>query len=228
MSAAVLSRVSGALLILGGALGVAVPLAHPSHGPAYYTDHMTAPVHLLLLAAVLLVSLGLPGVVAVQPARWQRWAAAGATLVFVGEWLLDGTHAIVDGAVLPALVQQGVIGAAHGATRGVGLAQALAAGPLGTLVNVGVPIMIAGCLVTGIILLRAGTLSRIAAVLLAGCWILVPVSFVVPAVRGPDVALPYVAFAALGIALLRPRAARAPHAREAPPATPLAGLATAD
>jgi len=228
MSASVLSRVSGALLILGGALGVAVPAAHPSHGPAYYTDHRTAPVHLLLFGAVLLVSLGLPGLVAAQPARWRPWAAAGATLVFVGEWLLDGTHAIVDGAVLPALVQQGVVGAAHGATRGVGLAQALAAGPLGTLVDVGVPIMIAGCLALGIILLRAGALSRVAAALLAGCWILVPVSFVVPAVRGLDVALPYVAFAALGIALLRPRGARAVHAREASTAAPLAGLATAD
>lgn len=207
-------RLSGALLLAAGILGVAVPALHPSHGPAYYSDAMTAPVHLLLLAAVLLSSLALPGVVLALGERWRPWAAASAALVFVGNWLLDGTHGIVDGAVLPALVQHGAVdtahGATHGATRGVGLAETLAAGPLGTLVDVGVPVMILGCITLGIVLARSGAVARWTGVLLALCWVLVPVSFVVPAVRGFDVALPYVAFAALGGSLLlRGGAARA-------------------
>src|SRR3990170_1490320 len=101
---------------------------------------MPSPFSTPLSGAVLLVSLGLPGLVAAQPERLRPWAAVGAALVFVGEWLLDGTHGIVDGAVLPALVQHGA-GGAHAA----GLAQALAAGPLGALTDVGVPVIIGGC-----------------------------------------------------------------------------------
>jgi hypothetical protein len=228
MPASILTRVSGLLLVLGGALGVAVPAAHPNHGPAYYTDHRTAPVHLLLLGAVLLVSLGLPGLVAAQPTRWRPWAAASAALVFVGEWLLDGTHGIVDGAVVPALVQHGAVGAVHGATRGAGLAEVLAAGPLGTLVDVGVPVMIVGCIALGVALARGGAVPRWTAALLACCWVLVPVSFVVPAVRGLDVALPYVAFLALGGALLRPMRAGAADARHARAGGALARLATSE
>jgi hypothetical protein len=207
-----LARLSGALLLAGGLLGAAVPAAHPAHGPAYYTDPMTAPVHLLLFGAVLLVSLGLPGLVAAQPERLRPWAAAGAALLFVGEWLLDGTHGLVDGAVLPALVQHGQ-GGAHGGA----LPQALQAGPLGTLVDVGVPVIIAGCLALGVALARGGVVPRWTAVLLALCWVLVPVAFVLPAIAGLDVALPYVAFAAVGGALLlRGAGARARRGSAAP------------
>ncbi|HZF68854.1 MAG TPA: hypothetical protein VEZ47_12505 [Gemmatirosa sp.] len=228
MHSSVLSRVSGLLLVLGGALGVAVPALHPNHGPAYYTDHRTAPVHLLLLGAVLLVSLGIPGLVAAQGPRWRPWAALSASLVFVGEWLLDGTHGIVDGAVVPALVQHGAVGAVHGATRGAGLADVLAAGPLGTLVDVGVPVMIVGCIALGVVLARGGVVPRWVAVLLACCWVLVPVSFVAPAVRGFDVALPYVAFLALGGALLRPSRVGAADAHGARSVGALARLATSE
>jgi hypothetical protein len=216
MRPSVLARVSGATLLAGGVLGAAVPAAHPAHGPAYYTDPLTAPVHLLLFFAVLLVSLGLPGLVAAQPERLRPWAALSATLVFVGEWLLDGTHGIVDGAVLPALVSHGDVGSAHGATRGIGLAETLGAGPLGTLVDVGVPVMIAGCIALGVVLARGRVVPRWAAALLALCWVLVPVSFFVPAVRGLDVAVPYVAFAALGGALLARGGAVAPARTSAP------------
>ena len=207
MSSLMTTRLSGAALLAAGLLGAAVPVVHPAHGPAYYADPMTAPAHLLLFGAVLLVSLGFPGVVAAQPERLRPWAAAGAALLFVGEWLLDGTHGIVDGAVLPALVQHGADG-----VHDAGLAQALAAGPLGALTDVGVPVIIAGCLTLGAVLARGGVVPRWVALLLAFCWVLAPVSFVVPALRAVGVALPYVAFAALGGALLlRSAGARAPH-----------------
>jgi hypothetical protein len=230
MPAPIATRLAAAALVTGGLLGAAVPAAHPAHGPGYYTDPRTAPVHLLLFVAVLVVSLGLPGLVAAQPGRLRPWAAAGAVLLFVGEWLLDGTHGIVDGAVLPALVQHGAgphavataggaglrdAALAHGAVNHATLAQALAAGPLGTLVDVGVPVIILGCVVLGVVLARGRVVPRTVAALLGLCWVLVPVSFVVPAVRGLDVALPYVAFAAVGGALLvRTRAARTAPAAE--------------
>ncbi len=64
------------------------------------------------------------------------------------------------------------------------------------------PVLIVGCLTLGAALVRGTTVPRWTAVLLAGCGALAPVSFAFPALRGPGVALPYVAFAALGAALL--------------------------
>ena len=197
-----LARLPGALLVLGGALGAAVPVLHPVHDAGYYVHRMTAPSHLLLLLAVLLVSLGLPGLVARQPDGVRPLAALGAAGVFVGEWLLDGTHGIVDGAVMPAL--------AHGSHAGGASPHALAAmidaGPLGTLTGIGVPVMIVGCLVLGGALWRGAAATHVprgAAVLLACCWALFPLRFVLPAVAGVDVMLPYVALAVVGAALLR-------------------------
>ncbi len=216
--------VSGVLLVLGGLLGAAVPVVHPMKVAGYYSHPMTGPSHLLLLAAVLLVSLGLPGLVARQPDARRRWAALGAAGVFVGEWLLDGTHGIVDGAVLPAVVH-----AAHsGNVDPVPLVAAVQHGPLGVLTDLGVPIMILGCLVLGVTLFRgaaATRLPRAAAVLLGGCWVLFPFRFVFPVVAGQDVALPYVALLLVGASLWRASdaargdavAARAvPHAAPSP------------
>ena len=201
-----LARLPGALLVLGGALGAAVPVLHPAHGADYYVHQLTAPSHLLLLVAVLLVSLGLPGLVARHPDRVRPLAALGAAGVFVGEWLLDGTHGVVDGAVMPAL--------AHGSHAGGASPHALAAlidaGPLGTLTGIGVPVMIVGCLVLGAALWRGAAVTRIprwAAVLMACCWALFPLRFVVPTVAGVDVMLPYVALGVIGAALLRDGAA---------------------
>lgn len=213
-------RTSGALLVLGGLLGAAVPVLHPMKVTGYYSHPMTGPSHLLLLAAVLLVSLGLPGLVARQPAAQRPWAAAGAAGVFVGEWLLDGTHGIVDGAVLPAVVH-----AAHaGGADARALVAAAQAGPLAVLAALGVPVMIAGCVALGVALFRGAAATRLprpAAVLLASCWALVPLRFVLPAVAGADVALPYVALLVVGASLWRaPDAAPdASPARAGSPAT---------
>ncbi|WP_284348351.1 hypothetical protein [Roseisolibacter agri] len=194
--------VSGALLVTGGLLGAAVPVVHPMKVTGYYSHPMTGPSHLLLLAAVLLVSLGLPGLVARQPEALRRWAALGAAGVFVGEWLLDGTHGIVDGAVLPAVVH-----AAHaGNVDPVPLVTAVQNGPLGVLTDLGVPVMILGCVTLGVALFRgaaATRLPRAAAVLLAACWALFPLRFVFPVVAGADVALPYVSLLVVGASLWR-------------------------
>lgn len=210
MTSTASARIAGVLLVLGGVLGAAVPLLHPMKDASYYHHPMTGPSHLLLLAAVLLVSLGLPGLVARQSATVRPWAAAAAALVFVGEWLLDGTHGIVDGAVLPALA--GHDATAHLAGDAHRLAAVIDAGPVGTLAGLGVPVMILGCLALGGALWRGAEgsrLRRVAAVLVAVCWTLFPLRFVLPAVAGVDVMLPYVAFGCLGLTLLR-RPAPAP------------------
>jgi hypothetical protein len=74
------------------------------------------------------------------------------------------------------------------------------------LTGIGVPVMIVGCLVLGVALWRSAADTRIprsAAVLLACCWMLFPLRFVLPAVAGVDVMLPYVALGIVGAALLR-------------------------
>jgi hypothetical protein len=212
-------RLSGAILVTGGLVGAGVPVLHPVHGPAYYADPMTATSHLVLLAAVALVSLGLPGLVAAQGGRVRTLAGLGVALVFVAEWLLDGVHSVVDGVVLPALAQdptvramlaQGSAGgaraagdaAAHGSAHAPALGVLLDAGPLGTLAGLGVPVMILGCLVLGAAVWRGGALPRWTGALVALSWALFPLSFVAPQLQGWDVSLPYVAFTALGGAML--------------------------
>src|SRR5215210_3292133 len=102
MSSPFIRRTSGITLLAGGVAGTIVPALHPAHGAGYYLQPMTAASHLLLFCAVLLVSLGLPGLAA--HGGEGRWAAyIGAAAAFVGLWCLDGTHGLIDGSVLPAL-----------------------------------------------------------------------------------------------------------------------------
>jgi hypothetical protein len=93
---------SATLLAAGGVLGALVPALHPGHGPGYYSHPSTASAHLLLFAAVLALSLGLPAL-ARDGAGGRAAGSVGAALYFVGVWCLDGTHGLVDGAVMPAL-----------------------------------------------------------------------------------------------------------------------------
>jgi hypothetical protein len=76
-------------------------------------------------------------------------------------------------------------------------------GPLGTITAIGIPLFAVGSLLLGIALARAGRLPRLAGVAIAGAWVLAPVSFMIPALRAIGVALPYVALAGAGVALLR-------------------------
>jgi len=201
MSSRFIHRTSGGALLAGGVAGTIVPALHSAHGAGYYLHAMTAASHLLLFCAVLLVSLGLPGLVARGGAG--RWAAhIGAAAAFVGLWCLDGTHGLIDGAVLPALAAAHAPFAAALAS-GHASQELLAAGPLGTITTIGIPLFAVGSLLLGITLARAGRLPRLVGWATAGAWVLAPVSFVIPALRGVGVALPYVSLAGAGVALLR-------------------------
>ncbi|HEV2149760.1 MAG TPA: hypothetical protein VGR37_20335 [Longimicrobiaceae bacterium] len=207
-------RASGALLLAGGAAGIMVPVLHPAKDAGYYAHAMTGPSHLLLLAAVVLVSLGLPGACAAQPERVRGLAAAGAALVWVANLVLDGIHGLLDGAVLPVLHHAQ---AATGVDP-VAVATILDAGPLGILFEAAGPVFGVGAVMFGTAIVRGRAMPRAVGLLVATGWLLMPVSFIFPAIRPLAVALPYVAFAALGVALLggvRARAAAAVAVRPA-------------
>jgi hypothetical protein len=190
---------AAALLVVGGALGALVPFVHPGHGPGYYAHPGTATAHLLLFAAVLALSLGLPALVR-DGAGGRPAATIGAALYFVGVWCLDGTHGIVDGAVLPTLaaVQPK---AAPLLAPGVASQAMLAAGPMGLIVDAGIAAFTAGSLLLGLSLARAGRLPRAVGWAIAAAWPFVPLSELVPSVRLAALALPYVALVAAGLAL---------------------------
>ena len=206
--------VPAGLLVAGGALGAAVPFLHPGHGPGYYTNPATATAHLLLFAAVLAVSLGLPAL-ARDGAGPSAGATAGAACYFVGLWCLDGTHGIVDGAVMPALAAHQPEAAALLA-HGHASQDLLASGPMGTIADTGVALFVAGSLLLGVALGRADRLPRAAAWVIALAWAGMPVSMLVPQVLPVALALPYLAIAAAGTAL----ALRGAQSAAALPAVP--------
>jgi len=200
MSFPFIQRGSGVALLAGGVAGAIVPALHPEHGAGYYLNPMTAASHVLLFCAVLVVSLGLPGLAAHGGAS-RRVAYIGAAAMFVGLWCLDGTHGVIDGAVLPALAA-GDATVASVLASGHASQEMLAAGPLGTITGVGIPLFAIGSLMLGITLARAGRLPPLVGLVVAVAWVIAPVSFMIPSLRGVGVALPYVALAGAGIALL--------------------------
>ena len=191
--------IPAALLVVGGALGALVPVLHPGHGPGYYANPATASSHLLLFAAVLAVSLGLPALVR-EGAGQRVGAALGAACYFVGLWCLDGTHGIVDGAVMPALAAHQPKAAALLA-HGHASQDLLAAGPMATIVDAGIGLFAAGSLLLGVALARTGRVPRPVGWALAVAWAGMPVSIFVPDLRLVALALPYLAVAAAGAAL---------------------------
>jgi hypothetical protein len=153
------------------------------------------------------VSLGLPALVATGAAMRTAGRAGGA-LYFVGLWALDGSHGLIDGAVLPALAHR-VPAVHHALQAGHPSQDLLANGPMGLIVGAAIPCFALGSLLLAAALWRARVLPRPVAGLLAVAWALAPVSFVVPSLRAPGVALPYVALLAAGAALLARRPAGA-------------------
>lgn len=196
-----LRRFSAAALFVGGLAGAFVPLLHPGHGHGYYTHPLTTASHLLLFGAVLTVSVGLPGLFAFGT-NGRGPALLGTAALFAGLWCLDGSHGLIDGAVLPVLAATQPSVAALLAP-GQASQDLLASGPLGLITTVGIGAYILGSLLLGVALVRAQHLPRPAGWMVALAWILMPPSFVFPVLRAPGVALPYLALALAGAMLAR-------------------------
>jgi hypothetical protein len=200
-SALAFRRAAGCSLLAAGLLGTLVPVLHPGHGPGYYTHPLTATSHLLLFAAALLASLGLPTLVEVAGGG-RGVARVGAALWFVGEWCLDGSHGLIDGAVMPTLAAAQPKAAALLA-GGHASQDLLAFGPLAVMTDLGAPAFIVGSLLLGLAAARARQVPRTVAWALALGWVLMPPSFVWTDLRPVAVALPYVALLVAGSAVLR-------------------------
>jgi hypothetical protein len=200
MSSTTLFRLSGLALFLGGLLG-GFPFLHPQRtDPGYFTHPLTVPVHLAGFVAVLLILLGLPGLYARQAARAGLLGLVGIVLVFFSLALLDGTHNIVDGALLPALAHHPSVGPLL--VPGGPVDTAVQEGPLGTLVDIGGPLFILGCILLGSAIVRARVLPRWTGVLIAVAWVLIPISFAVPRLEDIAFGLPYLALACAGFVLM--------------------------
>lgn len=196
-----LQRISGLALVVGGLGGALVPLLHPAHGPGYYSNPLTTLSHLLLFAAVLVVSLGLPGLYAFGTDR-RASGLLGVCAVFTGLWCLDGSHGLIDGAVIPTLATtQPAVASILGPGRSS--QDLLATGPLGPITGAGAGMFIVGSLLLGAALVCTRGFPKFAGWAVALGWVLMPPSFVFSVLRGPGVALPYVALALAGVVLVR-------------------------
>jgi len=218
MSSSTLFRLSGAALVLGGALGAAGQLLHPAdpEGPAMLAAYAQAsqPIHLMLFFAVMLVLLGLPGVYARQSEQTGLLGLVGFLLLFFGVPLVDLIHSVVDFAILPAVVEQ-----APDQAMSVVLA-AFEDPSWAILQMLGFPLLGLGVIVFGIATIRARVFPRWSG------WVLVAVPIVgiisrflpIPPDVGtsPDGVLFYVALVGLGYALLVHRRA-ATHLTPEPP-----------
>ena len=173
-SLASLQRACGtALLVAGPVTGLAM-MAHPDEFVAgALLDPLWRPVHLALLLGFLLSVPGVLGVHLVQRHRSGRLGAWGFALAFVGS-VLSVALVVVEALVLPAI-------AAAGPPRPMmELIQPSAdLGGVGVLFMIGVPIWIAGYLMMGIAVARAGVLPRRAGLLLSVATLLttVPIHF---------------------------------------------------
>jgi hypothetical protein len=223
MSSSTLFRLSGAALIVGGALGAVGQLIHPAdpEGPAMLASYAQAsqPIHLLLFFAVLLVLLGLPGVYARQSDQTGLLGLVGFLLLFFGVPLVDLIHSVVDFAILPALVEQAPDQAMPVITA------AFEEPSWAILQMLGFPLLGLGVVVFGIVTIRARVFPRWTG------WLLVAVPIVgiisrflpIPPEVGtsPDGVLFYVALVGFGYALLAGRRAVGRPTPEPPTARPV-------
>src|SRR5437588_8666172 len=99
MSTASLWRLCGVPLLLGGLIGAVCQYLHPDTA----NNSLFVPLHLALFAAVMLVLLGLPALVARQIERSGPLGALGGACLFVGLACVDLLHSVLVFGMLPAL-----------------------------------------------------------------------------------------------------------------------------
>lgn len=202
MSSTTLYRLSGLVLLVGGALAALVQLIHPAdpRTPAQLTEYVRASqaVHLLDVGAVLLILLGLPAAYARQSSKAGIAGLIGMLLLFFGLPLLELLHSVVHIGALPALHRMqpdhvfSWVATMEEATL-VGILQQAAA-----------PLLLIGAPLFALATVRAGMLPRWSGLLLLGAIILQIISVI----SGLDVLATtaavtfFLALAAYGVGLL--------------------------
>lgn len=209
MSSSTLIRLSGLSLALGGLLAVAGALLEPTaSGLEYATNPLTVASHGLGGAAVLLVMLGLPGLLAYQAERAGFLGLAGTLVVFFCLPLLDLTHDYLDAAIKPALASMPQT--APLLVAGGPLDEALAQGAVAGMISQLGPFLLLGLILLGVATIRAGVLPRWSGALLIVAALLVPLGFFVPLLEGLAFAFPYAALGTVGMLLVAGRPASSP------------------
>jgi hypothetical protein len=99
MSKSVFDRLSGVALLLGGLVAIVALIFHPSDIAA----PRSAPAHVALYAAVMLVLLGLPGLGAAIARRSRVLGLSGMVLLFFGLAFEDPLHSVLAFTVIPVL-----------------------------------------------------------------------------------------------------------------------------
>ena len=197
MSSTILFRLSGLSLLLGTLLAIIDLFIHPeSGGLAYYADPATTLSHLVGFVSVLLTLLGLPGLYAYQAKQAGILGLVSTVLVFFSVAMLDGTHAVIDSAITPALAT--IPEAAPLLAEGGPLEEAMQSGVQGTRGSVWGPVFLLSLILLGVTTIRAGVLPRWAGALPIVAALTVPLGFVVPSLEGVAFAMPYVALGCLG------------------------------
>lgn len=156
-----LTRWGGLSLLVAGALTAIPMLLHPSEAdPHNFMSPLWVPVHLLLIAALLLTQLGLPALYIVLAERGGAIGLLGFLLSFVGSGLIIAALTL-DAFVFPILASDPA-GRAFVADGGP-----LLGGPLGLLLLTATAAFAAGSLLLGFVVATTGVPSRWAGVMLA-------------------------------------------------------------
>jgi hypothetical protein len=185
------TRIGGAAILLGGLIAAVALIFHPDDIAA----PRSAPTHLALYVAVLLLLFGLPGLGRILAQRSRVLAAVGTVLLFFGLAFEDPLHSVLAFTVIPVL-------AADPNTR------SLINGPPPPILEVlqfgsAVPIL-AGLILLAVAVWRTAVLPRwtIGALLIAIVGLALAVALPPSGPIGPI--LLYLSLATLGWPLLRP------------------------
>jgi len=201
LTASNLIRWAGLSALVAGMLYMAVGLFHPPNVVSSVTTTQWAIVHALAIAMSFFGLLGMTGLYARQVKESGRLGLAGYLLFSLWLVLIMG-FTFTEVLILPLLAAtapgfvEGWMGMLNGSAGTMNL------GALSTVWPLTAPLYMLGGLLFGIATLRAGILSRWAAVLLAVGTVLAPVAALLPLDLQPKMAVPVgLALAGLGYAL---------------------------
>jgi hypothetical protein len=187
------TRIRGAMLLAGGLAGVVVMAIHPDDP----RDPLNGPLHFFYFFSTMLVILGLQG--APDRLRGRTGAATGAGFILLSLFFAvnELSHSVLDATILPALLNNPTT--TDLISQGSWLEQALFAGAFGTMMMMGMVLLMISVVLVGIGTLIEGSYPRWPAVLLLAA----ASTAILPLGHGPvGPALLYVSVAGFGFAIL--------------------------